>query len=159
MSDDLFAVIVELRASAMAAYSAFSISGLGGDPVNTGAVLLQELAELRRVLDAFRADVEHALGGAMGEYRTTILGVGTLERHRDKRYRHGDDEGLLRAVLDSRLVNSATGELIEETPVDRIVHVWRLSATEARKTALDARRIAKDEFCTVERGHWKIQIK
>lgn len=52
------------------------------------------------------------------------------------------------AVLDSRLYDQSTGELIEETPVEKILAVWNLTAP--RVTALAARGIDVDEFCVTE---------
>lgn len=71
---------------------------------------------------------------------------------RETRRRNWDDDGLLRAVLDSRRVDRDTGVVVDETPIEKIRHVWRLSGRDARLGALRDRGIDDDEFCEVERG-------
>lgn len=59
-------------------------------------------------------------------------------------------DDLVRAVLDSRLVDAETGEVMEETPVDRLRDVWPLAGYQARTGRLKARGIDVDEFAHVE---------
>lgn len=61
-----------------------------------------------------------------------------------------DDEGLLRAVLDSRRFDRGTGELIEETPVAKVLAVWAHPGREARTGALEARGLAIEDWCVTD---------
>lgn len=78
------------------------------------------------------------------------------------------NDDMLRAVLDSRriapprkknapplVVNNVTyepGDVIEETLVDKLRHVYPMPARDARTRALAARLIDLDQFCTTEFG-------
>lgn len=131
------------------------------DDLRRAGSLLQTMTELGRELSLARAVLEDKLGKAMGRKLVVVEDLGALERHRSTTYRSDADQSsdLLRAVLDSRVVDKDTGEVRDETPVDKIRAVWALAARDARVTALRERNLAKDEFCTVEIGTWKIQIK
>lgn len=60
-------------------------------------------------------------------------------------------DDLVRAVLDSRRFDPGTGALIEETPADKLMHVFGLTGSSAKITALKERGLNADEFCTVTR--------
>lgn len=60
-------------------------------------------------------------------------------------------DDLLRAVLDSRRFDPGTGELIDESPADKLMHVFGLSGSSAKITALKERGLNADEFCKVTR--------
>lgn len=61
------------------------------------------------------------------------------------------NEDLLRAVLDSRRFDPATGAMVEETPADKLMHVFGLSGSSAKITALKERGLNANEFCKVTR--------
>ena len=66
-------------------------------------------------------------------------------------------EELLEAVLDSRLVDPDTGAIADESPLERVLHVWNLG--EPRSTALAKRGLNGDEFCHVtwpEQKPWRV---
>lgn len=111
------------------------------------------IAELRHVAD----DIESAIATSLDAGETVAAAGRTWARTREIRRRNWDMDGLVRAVLDSRLVDRATGEVVEETPVDRIRHVWRLDGHAVRLGALRARGIADDEFCEIEYGRWRLK--
>lgn len=106
-----------------------------------------ELATVRKNLSARIAE-------AMPEKQVTIMGIGTFERHR-KTDRKRWDKDLLRIVLDTKLADRETGEVRDETPLDKVLHVWNLGAP--RVTALRERDIEPDEWCTTEYGGLTIQ--
>ena len=114
------------------------------------------LADCARRLAAARDDLGRLLADDMPEKRMTVMGVGTFEKHRKADRKAWDKDELLRVVLDSRVVDPETGEVREETPLDRVLDVWNLPAP--RTTALKARGIDPDEFCTVEYGHLTLQV-
>lgn len=83
------------------------------------------------------------------EKGATIVSEGRTFKRTGTPTRKGwQTDDLLRAVLDSRLFAPGTGELVDETPVEKILAVWNLGAP--RVTALKARGIDPDEFATVE---------
>jgi hypothetical protein len=122
------------------------------------AQLLAYIRQARRDLAGIEHDLERDLGKQMGERRVTVTGVGTLERHRDRSYRGWQTDDLLRAVLDTKLVDPETGEMVEETPLDKVRAVWNLGAP--RLTALKDRGLQPDEFVdeVVDKGGWKIRL-
>lgn len=132
---------------------------MGDAPIDTaklagvralGIEAKKSLAVLTELIDA-------ALGDALGQYETVIDGVGVVKRHKRKARTKWDSEDLLRTVLDSRLVDKTTGVVKEESPLDRVLHVWNLGAP--RATALKERGIQIDEYCTTEtRPGWTIEI-
>lgn len=116
------------------------------------------LADVLDLIDGL-TDLRHRLNGWLSElvgYTTQkelwIDGV-LWRRNVSKARRAWDTDDLRRRVMDSLLqrvtVDPETGEkiteTIEETPVDKILHVWNLGAP--RTTALRARGIDPDEYC------------
>jgi hypothetical protein len=102
--------------------------------------------------------VEDATAELMKGKTEVIEGLGVLSRHERKSRTQWDKDALKSAVLDSRLVDPATGEVADEAPVDKILAVWNLGAP--RITALRARKIDADEFCVVERQPgWAVEVK
>ncbi len=113
------------------------------------------LAAGAATLLALRQDFDDKLAHAIGP---GYIDVNGKRFHRQAHYttRNGDNAGLLRAVLDSRLFNEATGELVEESPVDKVKAVWNLPVYNARKTALKARGLDLSEFAEREFVRWNI---
>jgi hypothetical protein len=131
----------------------------GHDTVTVGDVadLLRVIRDAKRNLSDLERTVENRLGQEMGEYRTTIEGVGTIERHARKSRTQWKKDELLHDVLDTRLVDKKTGELIDETPLDKVLAVWNLPAP--RTGELKARGLDPDEYCTVEdQGGFTIKL-
>lgn len=125
--------------------------------LRVAAGLLVDLRETRRELAQLERDVEQRIADLMGDRRETVMGVGVLERHRVKKRLAWDREELLRVVRDSRLVNRETGEIAEETELQRVLAVWNLGAP--RVTALRERGIDGDEFCSSQdQGRWTVQV-
>lgn len=129
----------------------------GTDTLGALAQLREVAVELSRDLSGVREALDNVLGDAMGEHQSIVEGVGVLKRHKKKARTKWDTDTLRRVVLDSRLVDPDTGEVKDETPVDRILAVWNLG--NPRLTALRARQIDTDEFCSVEvRPGWQIEV-
>lgn len=114
------------------------------------------LEESHRVLGQVRSAVTHLLAEAMPEKQHVVMGVGTFIRHGKRDRTQWDRDMLLRDVLDSRLVNTATGEIVDETPLDKVLQVWNLGAP--RITALRARNIDAEQYCRSEWGGWSIEL-
>jgi hypothetical protein len=114
------------------------------------------LEEANRALSAARTALADKLARALPDKRVTVEGVGTFEMHAGKKRTKWDKEALLSAVLDSRLVDTETGELLDETPVGKVLTVWNLGVP--RTTALKARNIDPDEFCETEPAPWSLQL-
>lgn len=109
------------------------------------------LAEVREMLD-------DQIGETMGKYEVVVEGAGVLRRHTKKARSKWDRDALVRDVKDSRLVDATTGEVKDESPLDKIMHVWNLGAP--RTTALKDRGLAADDYCETEvRPGWSLEIK
>lgn len=113
------------------------------------------IAACQAMLLGARQDLETDIGQVIGPDFIDVDGK-RYSRHARLSLRNGDNEALVRAVLDSRRVNKDTGEVIEETPVDRLRHVWHLAARDARKTALKDRGLDLTEFVESEFRGWNI---
>lgn len=130
----------------------------------TAASLVELVDGLLRVRQAKRdlADLEQALcdlvGDALGGEMTILDGIGRVKPHRRVSRTKWDKEALRSCVLDSRLVNTITGELIEETPLERIESVFPWGTP--RITALRQRGIEADQFCAREdKPGWAVEIE
>jgi hypothetical protein len=110
---------------------------------------LVKVRNIRRALADVEKDLEDATAKRMTGKTEVIDGIGVLSRHERKSRTAWDKEALRMSVLDSRLVNEATGEIVDEAPVDKILAVWNLGAP--RVTALKARRLNPDDFCKTEK--------
>ncbi len=112
-------------------------------------------SDLKVMLDT----LENRVGDLMGDKaKVDVDHVGHLERHRHKSYTQWDREALLRDVLDSRLVDKNTGEVLNETPLEKVLAVWNLGAP--RKTVLLQRGLQPDEYAFVDdKGVWKIELR
>lgn len=105
---------------------------------------------LRRIAKAHAdaaADVDTLIAKKHGRGTFDVDGA-EVKVGRTARRTGWDHDALLRAVLDSRLVDTETGEIADETPLDKVRHVWNLGAP--RTTALRDRGIDPDEFATTE---------
>ena len=106
---------------------------------------------LPRLSQVARAALEVAqdeAGKKFDDKTVTVRGV-EWERSRGGPKRTGwRTDDLLHAVLDTRLVDGETGEVKDETPLEKVLHVWNLPAP--RSTALSDRGLNGDEFCHVE---------
>jgi hypothetical protein len=131
----------------------------GHDDVSVGdlADLLRVIRDAKRNLSDVERSVENRLGAEMHSFRETITGVGTIERHARKSRTQWKKEELLHDVLDTVMVNEDTGEIIDETPLDKVLHVWNLG--QPRTTALKERSLHPDEYCQVEdQGGYTIKL-
>lgn len=147
--------------AAIAADLADSVRDLRPDdiielPVDQAAAVYVQLIDVQRELAAVMSLLTHGFAETLGERETTIDGVGTLRRRARKDRTKWQKDDLLRAVLDSRVVNTDTGEVTDETPLDKVLAVWNLAAP--RTTALRDRGIDPDEFCASEWGGWTIEV-
>lgn len=118
------------------------------------------LEEAHRTLAQVRSAVTHLIVEAMradDEKTHVVDGVGAFTWHGKRNRTRWDTDSLSRLVLDSRIVDTTTGEVRDETPVDKIKHVWNLGAP--RVTALRERGIDPDEYCTSEFGGWNLEVQ
>jgi hypothetical protein len=112
--------------------------------------------QLRREISDVSAELAAHAYGLFPEKRVEVPGVGLVECTTRADRRQWDTDALRAAVLDSRLVDPETGEVADESPLDRVLHVWNLGAP--RLTALRARSIDPDLFCKVEFGAKTIRM-
>lgn len=119
-------------------------------------IALAMLKEARTNLAIIERDLENALAKAMPDKQLVVEGVGMFERSKKKSRTQWDKDDLFRAVQDSRLFNPHTGELKEETPVEKLLHVYNLPAP--RLTALRDRGIDPDQYCHSEDAGWAVRL-
>jgi hypothetical protein len=122
--------------------------------LDTGLTCWASLEETNGQRATIRKLLTKKLAEAMPEKLVTVMGVGTFARQRVAN-RTRWDKDLYRAVLDTRLVNTQTGEILHETPLEKVLQVWNLGAPRIR--ALRERGIDPDDWCDVEYGHLTIQ--
>ena len=152
MTDDLAAATFDAKTGLSGLYRAIddaSLSELCG--------LLETLPELRASLKDVAEKCEQAAGEKMGAKSVMVDGVEWVRSQPPDR-RAWNHDGLLEAVLDSRLVDSQTGEVVEETPLERVRSVWPLPGYNARLTVLRERGIDPDLYATVswDNRPWKV---
>lgn len=124
--------------------------------LETGLVCYAIIEEVYRDLAGARAELTQRLAAMMPEKRVTIEGAGTFERHTKANRTKWDSDALLHSVLDTRRFDPSTGELKDETPLEKVLEVWNLGSP--RITAVRGRGLDPDEFCSVEYGGYTIQV-
>lgn len=125
-------------------------------PLSAGLTEFSILADAYRILAQIRSQLEQGIGARMDDKQVTVDGVATFVRHFKKDRTKWDKDDLLRVVLDSRVIDPDTGEIKDETPLDKVLAVWNLPAP--RITALKARGIDADQFAHTERGGYQIEV-
>jgi len=133
------------------------VSGFTIDDLKDALTARSILSVVNMGLAQIRETLDDKIGEAMGEYRVVIDGIGQVERHKKKARSKWDREALLSAVRDTRLIDEDTGEVLDPTPLDKVLHVWNLGAP--RLTALKERGLDADEFCELEeRKGWVLKL-
>ena len=99
---------------------------------------------LRKSVATVGSDLEHRAGEVMGEKSVTVAGTEWVRSMPPKRSAWKSDD-LLRAVLDTRRADE-NGVVIEETPLEKVQHVWNLAGYQARLGALRDRGLDPDSF-------------
>ena len=126
------------------------------DDLRPLVVRYQEIATTIAELEKEREQLETAIAAAMGESEeTAVEGIGLVHLERPVRRSGWKTDDLRRVVLDSRRVDE-NGDAVEETPVDKLLHVWSLGAP--RLTALRERQIDPDDYSSSKVGSPKIKI-
>lgn len=132
--------------------------GSVGEDIQADLVAWHALEQATRSLADVRKQLTDRLAKAMPSHSITVMGTGTFTRHQKKNRTKWDTDELVRAVLDSRLADPETGEIKDESPLDRVLHVWNLGVP--RLSALRARGIGnvgdvdKDGKPIDEFGEW-----
>jgi hypothetical protein len=121
----------------------------------------RDLADARR----FLAD---RLGDEMGTKRVTVTGAATFERmpRREGSTKCMDEEGLWRQVLDTRIVDRDTGEVIPQSEIIRMVYgslskeTGKIRLTGASPTKVELVGIDPELFFEKpDRVGWSLQVK
>lgn len=115
------------------------------------------LEDANRSLAQLRTIVRNAATAAMSEPVVTVDGVGTFTRHGRRDRKTWDTQALLSAVLDSRLVDTSTGEVQDESPLDKVLATWNLGPPRVKH--LRERGIDPDEFCESTWGGWTLEVQ
>jgi hypothetical protein len=135
---------------------ALDIDAICALPLDQALICVALLQQSNQTLVQVRTLLESRVAELMPEQQVTVDRAGTFVVHRKSNRTAWDKDDLRRAVLDSRIVNERTGEVRDETPLDKVLHVWNLGAP--RTTALRERGLDPDEYCTVERGGLTIEV-
>lgn len=126
------------------------------DDQATNLICLAMIREARSNLSHVEKALEDQIAKGFDGKRVTVDGVGTFEKHGKRDRKSWDRDALLRSVLDTRRVDTDTGEITDETPLDKVLHVWNLGTP--RLTALKDRGLDPDEFCESEFAGFTIQL-
>jgi len=123
---------------------------------SVNALLLRDLAKFRMNISELMAQVEKVILEKSGDKSFMVHGFGEVEIKRRTKRTAWDRDALLSAVLDSRLVDPTSGEVHDETPIEKVLDVWNLGAP--RVTALRERGLQPDEFCDEEADGWAVKL-
>lgn len=119
-------------------------------------MVLDKLRQVKRLLADGEVGLENCLGDRLSG-TTTDLGDVILHRSRRTKRTQWDTDDLLRAVLDTKAVDKETGEVVEETPLQKVLAVWRLP--DPRITVLRERGLDPDDYCRREDvPGWKVKV-
>lgn len=140
----------------LAAVQALDVDLLMTDRLEDACRNWAALEDANRVLAIVRGEMARQIGEELPEKEWTIDGLGTVSRHYRKNRTEWDKDGLLRDVLDARLVDEKTGEIAVQTPLERVLMVWNLPAP--RTTALRALGLDPDEYCHSAPGGINLQL-
>ena len=140
----------------LAAISALDVDELMTDRLEDACRNWAALEDANRVLAIVRGEMAKMIGDELPEKEWTVPGLGTISRHYRKNRTEWDKDALLRDVLDVRLVDTDTGEVVEQSPLERVLYVWNLPAP--RTTALKALGLNPDEYCRATPGGVNLQL-
>lgn len=116
------------------------------------------LAEAGKSLTAAHGALDTAIGQDIGP-DPVFIAEKRWRRHPKMSNRAWDSEALLRDVLDTRSVDPETGEVKDETPIDKVKAVWPLAGYNARWGAIKERGLDPTEYCESEWRGWNLEQK
>lgn len=119
------------------------------------AVVRAAAADLKALSDALDTQIGSTLGGDA----QVFPGVGKVKRHPRVSRRNWQSDDLFRVVMDSRVVDPETGEIKDETPVEKIQAVYPCKGYNARTTALLERGIDPDEYAESQWVGWSLEVR
>jgi len=120
--------------------------------------LYQQAAAIVSAASILRDTLATRAGELLGGYKTVVDGK-LVVRHRRRTYRNWQSDDLYRAVLDSRKIDKTTGEIVDETPLEKIVAVYGTGGYRASRGELRARGIDADEYADVEERGYTLRIE
>lgn len=141
---------------AFEAINDLDVDAIAALPLDCALTAYSMLEDARRILAQVCSQLPNLIAPNMGEKQVTVEGVGTFVMHGKKNRTQWEKDALLSAVLDSRLIDPKTGEVADETPLAKVLHVYNLPAP--RTTALKARAIDADQFCRSEWAGYSIEV-
>lgn len=122
------------------------------------ARIIGDNPEFLRVARVVGDQAQDFLAKSFGDEKKCLIGGIEWERSKPPKRTGWDTDALKSAVLDSRLVDPESGEVADESPLEKVLHVFNLPAP--RLGALRDRGIEPDKFCTVawdSQQSWKCQ--
>ena len=150
--DDLARDVALAQDAINDAYNALTEAGLLEDAEAAYKTYLMA-DEVKRSIAVFVDLLSDKIGDAMADSSQPMCGK-IIHRHRRASRTKWEKDDLLRNVLDTKIAD-ADGEIVDETPLDKVLHVWNLGAP--RLKALEARGIEADQFCQTEwRDGWTL---
>jgi hypothetical protein len=133
---------------------------ISGDDLVDPEVLDQALIcwalmeDAHRRLAIVRAELGRKLAGALDTKTHTVEGVGTFEKKKKTDRRKWDTENLLREVVDHRVVDEDTGEVL--SPLDKVLRLWNLGTP--RLTPLREWGFEPDDWCEAEDAGYSLTL-
>ncbi len=157
--DKSASILLTLLDAELATLKAVFSGPIVGEGLQEHCEHLLAVQQAKRDLADVEQQIKDAVGHLMGSHKTEVIdGFGVVKRSTRRNRSKWDTDSLLRLVLDTKVVDPETGEVHDETPIDKVLHVWNLPAP--RMTALKLRGIDADEFCESEtRPGWDIRIE
>lgn len=140
--------------------------GLEGIGVTTEPLLVllavrDSVAKVEREARELREEIEQKIAAQMTADSMLIDGVGVVKRsHRKSKHALPDaTESLIRDVMDSRMVNPETGEILDESPAEKLTAVFGMSIHNARNTQLKARGLNERDYAEIRYAdEWTVSI-
>lgn len=117
---------------------------------------LDSIDQAISVLREARSELAQTLFDRHGHHTFDVTGLGRVEIRRGRNRTKWDTESLLQHVLRSGRLDVETGEMVEESPLSKVLEVWNLGAP--RTTKLKERNIQADEFCESALGSPQVSI-
>lgn len=153
---EVLAATVDLLADGAAQAESLVLDDPVTDDNLPGALgILDVLTVTAQIVAATKKLLATQVGNRLGPDKAVIDGK-PRKRHADMSRTDWDHEALLRCVLDSRRIDTDTGEVLDETPTDKLAHVYGLRGYQAKVGVLRDRGIDPDEFASTEFRGWSI---
>lgn len=124
-----------------------------GDVLAWRSVLRDAIAAIRAKAD----ELDTTIGRKLGPDAQIIPGIGKVKRHPRVSRRNWRSDDLRRMVMDSRVVDPETGEVLDA--VANLIAVYGCAGYQAKIGELIKRRIDADEYAETEFLGWNLEVR